>query len=575
VTSRFVKFGFSAFAVAALAACAATPEAVAPPPPLSPPEPIPAVSSLTGTYLAAKFAASQGELDGAANYYGNLLEYDPGNSDLVARTFLFAASAGDMDAAIPLARRVVLVDPRNRPAHLLLAAEALKLENYALAEEEIGQAGGGAFFSLTNTLIQAWALAGAGSTNDALVVLNRLADQNGVQALHDFHRALILEYSGRMDEAGDSYRDALSAAGIGARGADALGRYLRRTGRTEQAEALYERLAEGAPDTPIAKAGLSEIEAGRIPEPLVSSPAEGAAEGLFTLASSLTGENNSDIAVLYLNIALYLRPDLELARAFLGDRYERIEKYRKAIEVYSEISPDSPYYAMMEIQTAVNLGRVGRADEAIARMRALTRRDSENVDACTALGDLLRGAGEYGDAIPAYNRSIGLLDEGDERLVELYFARGICYQNVENWDDAESDFQSSLAIDPEHADVLNFLGYSWVDQGVNLSEAVAVLEKARSLRPLDGYIADSVGWAYYKLGRYGEAAEVLEQAVQLAPGASEINDHLGDAYWMIGRKLDARFEWTHALNLDPAPEVRPIIERKLRIGLEAAAAAES
>nr|TFG52533.1 MAG: tetratricopeptide repeat protein [Hyphomicrobiales bacterium] len=329
------------------------------------------------------------------------------------------------------------------------------------------------------------------------------------------------------------------------------------------------------PDSPVAEIGLTEIDEGIVPDALISTPAQGAAEGLFALASSLTGENNSDIAVLYFNIAIYLRPDFELARAFLGNRYERIDKYRKAIEVYSGIPPQSPYYRMLEVQTAVNLGRIGQADAAIASMEALTRSDAGDTEAWTTLGDLRRGIGDYAVAIPAYDRAISQISAGDQRLVELYFARGICHQSVGHWQAAEDDFQSALAIDPERADVLNFLGYSWVDQGVNLEEALVLLEKARSLRPLDGFIADSVGWAYYKLGRYREAAEVLEQAVQLAPGASEINDHLGDAYWMVGRKLDARFEWTHALNLDPEPEIRPVIERKLRVGLQTPAATES
>jgi len=575
VTRKFFRAVPAILAASILAACAAMPDSGTTLAPSLVPEPIPAVSSLTGTYLAARFAASQGEIDGAAAYYSNLLEYDPGNSDLLARTFLFAASTGEMDRAIPLARRVVLLDPRNRPAHLLLAAAALQDENYSLVEEEIAQAGGGAFFSLTNTVIQAWALEGRGRTDDALVVLDRLADQNGVEGLRAFHLALILEHAGRVDEAAEAYRDAMAVPGVGARGADALGRFLRRTGRREEARALYLRLAERAPDSPVARSGLAEIDSGVMPAPLVSTPAEGAAEALFSLASSLNGENNNDIAVLYFNIAIYLRPDFELARAFLGNRYERIDKYRKAIEVYSGVPQQSPYFRMLEVQTAINLGRIGQPDAAIARMRALTRSETEDTDAWTALGDLLRGVGEYEDAIPAYDLAINQISAGDNRLVELYFARGICYQSLDNWDAAESDFQEALVIDPERADVLNFLGYSWVDQGVNLDQAAILLEKARSLRPLDGYIADSVGWAYYKLGRYHEAAEILEQAVQLAPGASEINDHLGDAYWMVGRKLDARFEWTHALNLDPEPEVRPVIERKLRIGLEQLSATES
>ena len=562
----------------ALAGCASAPTSVADLPPLPPPpapEPVPQISSVTGTYLAAKFAASQGELEGAAQYYSQLLQHDPGNADLLAQTFLYAATAGEIDEAVPLARQIVLQDPRNRYGHLLLAAEALRSEHYELEEEEIAQAGGGAFFSLTNTIVQAWALAGRGRVDDAVAVLDRLANQDGVRALRVFHEALILDYAGRTEEADRAYREAVAVPGVGSRGIDAYGRFLRRNGREDEAEDIYEELEERIPDSPLGSAGLAEIDAGIVPEPLVSTPAEGAAEGLFSLASSLTGNDNSDIAILYLNVAIYLRPDFELARAFLGDRYEQIGKYHKAIEVYTGIPGNSLYSPMLEVQTAINLARIGRPEEAIMRLETLTRRAPEDVDAWTALGDLRRGIEQYEQAIEAYDNAIRLVPDGDERLVDLYFARGISYQSSDQWNEAEQDFEDALALDDERADILNYLGYSWVDQGVNLDEALVMLEKARSLRPLDGYIADSVGWAYYKLGRYEEAAEILEQAVQLAPGASEINDHLGDAYWMIGRKLDAQFEWTHALNLDPAPETRSIIERKLRVGLVEPGAADS
>lgn len=564
------------FAVA-LSGCAGTVEPAAelssPPPPAS--EPVPQASTLTGTYLAARFAAAEGELDGAAQYYTDLLQYDPGNRDLLARTFLYAATAGEMDTAIPLAHQLVLQDPRNRAAHLILAAEAMRSEDYDRVEDEIGQAGGGAFFSLTNTLVQAWALAGRGRTDDALTVLDQLGDQNGVAALHAFNRALILEYAGRTDDAAEAYRNAMSIPGVGSRGIDALGRFLIRSGRTDEAREIYTSLENRLPDSPLGSAGLKEIDAGIVPAPLVSTPAEGAAEGLFSLASSLTGEDNGDIAILYLHIAIYLRPDFELARAFLGDRYERLGKYEKAIEIYSGVPADSVYAPMLEIQTAIDLGRTDRSAEAITRLEALTRRAPDNIDAWTALGDLRRGDNRYEAALEAYNRAVRLLPDDDARLVDLYFARGICYQNLDRWNLAEDDIQHALAMDDGRADILNYLGYSWVDRGENLDQAVAMLEKARTLRPLDGYIADSVGWAYYKLGRYDEAAEILEQAVQLAPGASEINDHLGDAYWMIGRKLDAQFEWMHALNLDPEPEIRPVIERKLRIGLGRPTSADS
>ena len=309
--------------------------------------------------------------------------------------------------------------------------------------------------------------------------------------------------------------------------------------------------------------------------PLVATPAQGVAEGLFAIAASLNGDNGTDVSIFYLNLALYLRPDFDLARALLGDRYERNDQFDMADAVYSKVPATSPYHAMVAVQAAIDESRLGMNDQAIAKMKALAEERPGDGDMWTALGDLYRSAERYAEAAGAYDKAIELAQDGDGRLPSLLYARGICLQHMNRWNDAEKDLRQALAINPNRADVLNYLGYSMVDQGRNLDEAVKMLEKARTLRPLDGYIADSVGWAYFKLGRYDEAARVLEEAVQLAPAASEINDHLGDAYWRVGRKIDARFEWSHALSLEPEMKDRPKIERKLQIGLDAATASGS
>ena len=135
------------------------------------------------------------------------------------------------------------------------------------------------------------------------------------------------------------------------------------------------------------------------------------------------------------------------------------------------------------------------------------------------------------------------------------------------WKAAEGDLQQALKLSPDEPQVLNYLGYSWVDQRRNISQAVAMLEKASALAPGDGYIIDSVGWAYYRLGRYAEAAKTLERAVLIVPGDPTINDHLGDAYWKVGRKLDARFQWSHALAFGAEGGDKKKIEKKLEVGL--------
>ncbi len=125
-------------------------------------------------------------------------------------------------------------------------------------------------------------------------------------------------------------------------------------------------------------------------------------------------------------------------------------------------------------------------------------------------------------------------------------------------------------LNPDQPQVLNYLGYSWVDQGMNLDRALEMIQKAVAASPNDGYIIDSLGWAYYRLGRYDEAVTQLEQAVKLRPNDPEINDHLGDAYWRVGRKLEARFQWNVAASVDEDGNVKARVAPKLADGLDAA-----
>jgi len=107
--------------------------------------------------------------------------------------------------------------------------------------------------------------------------------------------------------------------------------------------------------------------------------------------------------------------------------------------------------------------------------------------------------------------------------------------------------------------VLNYLGYSWIDRGENLDRGLQMIQKAVELRPEDGYIVDSLGWAHYRLGDYSSAVQYLEKAIELVPEDPTINDHLGDAYWQSGRSVEARYQWRRALQFGPQDdEIKPI-----------------
>jgi tetratricopeptide (TPR) repeat protein len=522
-----------------------------------------------GHYLSAHLAASRHDLHDAASYYREALDHDPDNSDLLARAFLYAAASGDVDGAADLAKRVVAGNPDDRAARLARTVRDIGQGQYADARKELAQSGKGPFTSLTLVLLDAWAAQGLGDTQTALKDLKDVTNEGGTEALADFHSALILDLAGRDAEAEKAYQAALLASGPSPREVEAYGRFLERTGRIAQAKALYQKLKDQPGIQPVIAAGEARVAAGKTPTRLISTPQQGSAEGLFGIAASLTDASSADIAILYLRLGLYLAPDLDLAKIVLADRFEALEKYSDAIDVYRQVADDSPYKAAAQIQAAVDETKIDRSNEAISDLEAITKDHPGDITAWTALGDAYRSESKFKEAAAAYDKAVKTLPAITENDWPLFYARAVSEEQSKNWNAAEADLKHALKLSPNQPQVLNYLGYSWVDRGQHLPEALSLLEKARALSPFDGYIVDSVGWAYYRLGRYKDSADALQQAVQLVPGDPTINEHLGDAYWMVGRKLEARFQWDHALAFDPEPDQKVKLEEKLKYGLAA------
>ncbi len=192
---------------------------------------------------------------------------------------------------------------------------------------------------------------------------------------------------------------------------------------------------------------------------------------------------------------------------------------------------------------------------------------AEKLQVLDALGNILRSRKMYAEAVEQYNRAIALITKPEKRHWAFYYARGTSYERLKNWPPAETDLKMALELYPDQPLTLNYLGYSWVDQGKNLDEGMAMIERAVAIKPDDGYVVDSLGWAHYKRGNFKEAVRYLERAVELRPDDPVLNDHLGDAYWRVGREREARFQWDQALSLKPDPEDTEKIRRKLADGL--------
>jgi tetratricopeptide (TPR) repeat protein len=543
-----------------LAGCAGAPTAPSQPKP-------DADSTAFSTYLSARFAAGEHDLPQAARYYGRALTNNPGDPSLLALSFFYSTTSGDFEAAGKYAQSVVTASPDDRAARLALAVIGFKHKDYAEVRKQLSLSAKGPFTTLTTSLFDAWAAAAVHDTPGMQKDLVALNQQSGAENLAAFHTALLQDFLGDTAAADAAYKKALGGGAPTPRTLEAYGRFLERNGRAKEAVKLYHAHENEGGLMSATQPGLVRIAAGQKPDSLIRNPADGAAETLFGIAASLSDAQSADVSILYLRMALYLRPDLGLAQLLLADRFESLRKFDSAIVLYQGVEPSSPYYRMAQVQAALDQQRLGKSDEAITGLKKLVAAEPNDSEAWVALGDTYRSASKFAEAVDAYDHAEKAIAQLSKRDWPMLYARAMAKEKLKQLDESETDIQAALKLSPEQPELLNYLGYSWVDRNRNISQALTMLEKARALRPYDGYIVDSVGWAYYQLGRYEDAAKTLEAAVLLVPGDPTINDHLGDALWRAGRRIDARFQWNHALTFSDSDTDKAAIERKLKTGL--------
>jgi len=524
-------------------------------------------STAAGSYLAARHAGVERDSAAAAAYYLNVLKSDPRNADLLSRTFLSVLTDGDIDEAGRLADRLIQLDRTDRNARLVIGVRSLRQKQYGIARQNFTQSVRGPVTDLTATLLAAWALAGAGDTRAAIDTVDRLAGPDWYGIFKDLHAGLIFDVANNKKEAGKRYERAYKADPLALRTVQAYAHFLSRNAGKDEALKLYQQFNKAVPDHPVVVEEMRQIAAGEKLPPLADSPRAGAAEALYGLGASIGRRGGEDLALVYLQLALYLEPTHAMALLSLADLYDALKKPDLAIKVYDRIPVSSSLRRNAEIQVASDLDSLDRTDEAKKRLQALIAEHPQDSEAIIALGNILRGRKAFAECAEVYSKAIANLAAPEKANWVLFYFRGICYERSKQWPTAEADLKTALTLFPDQPLVLNYLGYSWVDQGVNLDEGMNMIRRAVEQRPDDGYIVDSLGWANYRIGNYEEAVKDLDRAVELKPDDSTINDHLGDAYWRVGRVLEAHFQWTHAKDLNPDPEELPKIEQKLKSGL--------
>jgi len=530
-------------------------------------------NSISGNFLAGHVAQKRRDLPTALKFLNRTLEQDAGQLDVMRRAFLFSIMDGQIEDALVLAERYSKIDPKEPITALALAIRDAKNEDWQKIIDRMSAMDSTGLNGFTAPALKGWAVFAKDGLKDGLEALKPLRDIGGTRALHDLHAGLMHEISGDQAAAITYFLSvAEDDGGSSLRSTRILGTLYERQGKTSEAKATYDLYLQAQPDSQFISLDMARLAAGNKKAPvLIGNAREGVAEALFGIASSLNQQGGSETALVLARLALYLRPEFPVMRYMAGGILEQLDRFDDAIAVYKKIPDDTPFSRSAKIRVARNLDNVGQTDEAIEILKAASKTFDKDPRPVTALGDLYRGHERWEEAAEAYTSAIDRLGALEPRHWQLFYSRGIVLERADQWESAEKDLLKALEFEPDQPLVLNYLGYSWVEKRQNLERALEMIKTAVSKRPHDGYITDSLGWVYYQFGRYDEAVPELERAVELRPEDPVINDHLGDAYWRVGRTREATFQWNHSLALDPEPDLKEILEKKLKHGLLEAA----
>ncbi len=518
-------------------------------------------------YVLGRHAFAADQIDRASRYFASALASDPDDPVLMRRTFDLALAAGEESLANRLAERLAVNDRYDTTIGLVRVAAAVKRKDWDTADRlraDLAQAG---FAAFTLPIVEAWTLVGRGRADAALARLT-VEGQDGFARVYTAeHRAHVLAAAGRWSEAAAAYdlvfaTDGQRNARFRLSAADAL----QRAGRNEDAARLL-----ATSNDPALVAAAARLAAGKPIGRTIDDPREGIAELFTRLGADLAREKPLPIALVVARLATFLAPASDDAWLVTADVLARNGQNDAALAALERVDPKSVIATQAAARRAGILQQSDRTAESLALLQGNVASPEARYDDWARLGEAYSRLERFGDAAAAFDKALAMSQADAPDRWYLLYARGGAYERAGDWKKGEADLRAALALAPGEAAILNYLGYAMLDRGERLAEATQLIEKAVAAKPDDGYIIDSLGWAYYRAGRYAQAATTLERAVAEVPDDPTINEHLGDAYWKLGRRTEARFRWKAALDGGPDKEATARVSAKLDYGLDAAA----
>ena len=525
-----------------------------------------------GAYLAGRVAHLRRDFNNASDYYIQALQADPENEELISRIYLILVSKSRIDEAAVYAKKNVDSGIKDNFAYTVLAIRDMHNQNYSQSIEVMKNCDNAAYRDFIAPLLNAWNYVGLNEPDQALKSLDKLKGDPSFKTLYHFHAGMINDYFNRNREAQKHYDLIISneSMELSLRSLQIISNFYLRTDQKDKALALVNGFNDEKVVADILRTFAQSVQKAtpQNTKRIITSPSEGAAEALFSIAATFRYDEIIDVAHMFTSLAIYQNPNYDLAKLLLADILEDRQMFEDANEVYESIEETSPAYYAAQLKKANNFIKLNDYDSAELLLKSLSL-DYESAQIYLDLGDVLRMKNRPEEAIKYYKEAIKASGQNDGAWV-LYYALGVSYEQAGEWKKAEKSLLKAAELSQNHYLVLNYLGYTWLKQGQNINEAFTMIVSAYNQAPDDPNISDSLGWALYNLGYYGMAQEYLEKATEAAPANAVISDHLGDVYWFTGRKNEAKFQWQHALDLkDDTGELdRKQVEAKLKSGIK-------
>ncbi|WP_112830967.1 tetratricopeptide repeat protein [Rhizobium cremeum] len=533
------------------------------------------VDTFAGAFLAARTADADRDYANAIAFYKKALTFSPAELDIQERLMIALFMNGDYDEGVALAEELKHDAAVDRVTSVARALRDIRDGNYADAQKILTYTGPNDLDRLMNQLLTAWAKVGEGKGKEALAMVEGLKGPNWYGIFQNYNAGAIASVIGDVDAARRHFNETVTDRAGGATAPDTFMRAVMSLAALEAQAGNKQKALDAisAGDEMITnyapfKALRDRISKGEKPEMLVKTASEGAAGVLFSIGGALNRDGAEDTVMLYLQLAHALDKNSADTLILLGGISESAKQPERAIRFYSQVPASSPMRRISELQLGLTLAETGKVEEARKHLKSLIASDPSDIRSYLAYGSVLSDAKDYAAMAENYDEAVKIIGNAPQKgHWSIFFQRGIAYERLKKWDQAEPNFRKALELNPDQPQVLNYLGYSWVDMNRNLDEGLDMIRKAVELRPDDGYIVDSLGWAYFRLNRFDEAVTELERAVELKAGDATINDHLGDAYWRVGRQLEATYQWKRALASKPEEAEIPKIQAKIDKGL--------